>query len=56
MTSMGKILARKFEPSRIVCWRDRQNERYDEFDTLESALGEQKIEVKNNELAVHYRI
>lgn len=55
MTSTEKILASKFEQSRIVCWRDRQNELHDEFDALDLP-GVEKIEVKNNEFAVLYRV
>ena len=48
MTPTEKILSRKFESSRIVCWRDRKNDLHDEFEALELP-GVEKIEVKNNE-------
>ena len=55
MTPTEKILSRKFESSRIVCWRDRKNDLHDEFEALELP-GVEKIEVKNNEFAVMYRV
>ena len=55
MTPSEKILSRKFESSRIVCWRDRKNDLRDEFLALDLP-GVEKIEVKNNEFAVMYRV
>lgn len=55
MTPSEKILSRKFESCRIVCWRDRKNDLRDEFLALDLP-GVEKIEVKNNEFAVMYRV
>ena len=55
MTPTEKILSRKFESSRIVCWRDRKNDLHDEFAALDLP-GVEKIEVQNNEFAVQYRV
>lgn len=55
MTSTEKILSRKFEESRIVCWRDRKEELLEEFHSL-NLPGVEKIEVRNNEFAVLYRV
>lgn len=55
MTPSEKILSRKFENSRIVCWRDRKNDLRDVFLALDLP-GVEKIEVKNNEFAVMYRV
>lgn len=55
MTSTERILTEKFEQSRIVCWRDKKNELHDEFLSL-NLPGVEKIEVRNNEFAVLYRV
>ena len=55
MTPTEKILTQKFTQCRIVCWRDRKNDLHDEFEALE-LTGVEKIEVKNNEFAVLYRV
>lgn len=55
MTSTEKILTEKFEQSRIVCWRDKKGELHDEFAAL-NLPGVEKIEVRNNEFSVLYRV
>ncbi|MDD3020574.1 MAG: BREX-1 system phosphatase PglZ type A [Alphaproteobacteria bacterium] len=55
MTSTEKVLTQKFETSRIVCWRDKKNELHDEFTAL-NLPGVEKIEVKNNEFTILYRV
>ena len=55
MTSTEKILTEKFEQSRIVCWRDKKSELHDEFAAL-NLPGVEKIEVRNNEFSILYRV
>ena len=55
MTSTEKILLQKFENSRIICWRDTKCELHDEFLALDLPNIE-KIEVKNNEFSILYRV